>query len=109
MSSGVPEISKGEEAATQETDADQITPLSLISTEPETDDVKITKLSSFLRSQFPGEVNRTNRPVPEHPVDVAIRLLTGLTTQGHVARCREPYCNRPSGHGEPHAWVHYSR
>lgn len=75
------------------------------------DSAEVSRLAMFLAVNFPDEVNRTNVQVPESPVDVAIRLLTGL--HAHTAnaepdvRCAQEFCNKPQGHTDVHGWVHY--
>jgi hypothetical protein len=69
----------------------------------------LAKLASFLEDFFPEEVRRTNVQVPDSPVDVAIRLLQGLSASAPLSalpRCSEDYCNQPQGHSSEHGWVH---
>lgn len=68
------------------------------------------RLQGFLEEHFPDEVTRSNLQHPEGPVEVAIRLLTGLHAQKpptQVERCPAEYCNKPVNHREAHGWVHY--
>lgn len=70
---------------------------------------EVAKLATFLEDTFPEERNRSNRQVPESPVDTAIRLLQALSASAPLSalpRCGEEYCNKPQGHGEVHGWVH---
>lgn len=81
-------------------------PLETLSPEQEVD-----VLEGYLRESFPEEFRRTNRQVPETPVEIAIRLLAGL--HAHVAagspdvRCQERFCNKARGHTDAHGWVHF--
>ena len=66
----------------------------------------LARLEAYLRTQHPGEYQDTPDG-PEHPADVAIRLLTRLGARGDQgARCQAPYCNLPALHGGEHGWVH---
>jgi hypothetical protein len=67
----------------------------------------IRRLRTFLSERFPDEVALTNRQEPEHPVDIAIRLLSAMATHGDVERCNLEYCNKPRAHTDGHGWVHY--
>lgn len=70
---------------------------------------EIARLAAFLDTSFPEEMTRSNRQVPESPVDVAIRLLQALSASAppHVLeRCGEEYCNQPQGHRGEHGVVH---
>lgn len=70
---------------------------------------EVAKLTVFLEDAFPGERNRSNRQVPESPVDTAIRLLQALSASAPLSvldRCQAEYCNRPAGHDGDHGWVH---
>lgn len=71
-------------------------------------DYHVLRLTEYLREHFPHQMEVT-RQFAEHPVDVAIRLLAGLSSQApQVAEhCKEPYCNRPKGHADDHGWVNY--
>lgn len=67
-------------------------------------------LTTFLDTHFPGEMQRTNRQIPETAVQCATRLLIGLSAQvppGSVSRCEEAYCNKTRGHLDAHGWVHH--
>lgn len=68
----------------------------------------VLKLATFLREQFPAQYHKTNRPAREHPVDMAIRLLQGFTTESvGVVHCDQAYCNKAAGHTGEHGWVVY--
>lgn len=70
---------------------------------------EITKLAMFLQENFPGEMSRSNRQAPEGVVDVAIRIIQGLSASAPLSvleRCEEDYCNRPKGHVGDCGWVH---
>lgn len=79
--------------------------------ERQSPDVEEQRLEAYLRESFPQEFTRTNRQVPESPVSMAIRLLTGL--HAHVAtgapdlRCETTFCNKPRNHADAHGWVHF--
>jgi hypothetical protein len=68
---------------------------------------EVNRLHSFLMTNFPGEMQRTNIAVPQTPVDVAIRLLQGLGSTGAGARCNEEYCNLPVNHDGDHGYINY--
>lgn len=72
-------------------------------------DAEIARLRSYLEERFPDQVDLSNRQVPESPVDIAIRLLSGyasvVTNRG--ARCDHEYCNKPQSHTDAHGWIHY--
>jgi hypothetical protein len=75
-----------------------------------TDDavMQIGDLAEFLGAYFPEEIALTNRPVPERPVETAIRLLKGLATRApSVPRCGQGYCNQILGHEGEHGMVNY--
>jgi hypothetical protein len=78
---------------------------------PLTAEAEVEVLEAFLREEFPEEFKRTNRQVPESPVEIAIRMLQAL--HAHVAagapdvRCAETFCNKPNGHTDSHGWVHF--
>jgi hypothetical protein len=67
----------------------------------------LNRLNSFLMTSFPREMQRTNRAVPESPVDVAIRLLRGLGSTGTGVRCSQEYCNLPIDHDGDHGFINY--
>lgn len=70
---------------------------------------QVARLQVFLEDRFPEELIRTNRQAPEGPVDIAIRLLSGLPTSGtSTERCREQYCNKPKQHLDHHGWIHHT-
>lgn len=69
---------------------------------------EINRLNTFLMQSFPREMARTNVQKPESPVDVAIRLLRGLTATGVYARCSTQYCNLPVDHDGEHGFVQFS-
>lgn len=70
---------------------------------------QVARLQIFLEERFPEEVTRTNRQVKETPVETAMRLLSGLATQGTmIQRCAEEYCNKSLGHTDHHGWVHHT-
>lgn len=68
---------------------------------------EVNRLNTFLMQAFPAEMGRTNRPVAETPVDVAIRLLRALGSTGAGPRCSEEYCNLPDAHNGDHGFVSY--
>lgn len=71
---------------------------------------QISRLKHFLEITFPDEMSTSNRQHKEHPADIAIRLLTGLTARAHpsqLQRCDEQYCNKPQGHADEHGWINY--
>lgn len=71
---------------------------------------EVNRLNSFLMSKFPRQMDRTNRPQQESPVDAAIRLLSGLATAGTgLVRCAEQYCNLPQNHDGNHGFVNFDR
>jgi hypothetical protein len=71
---------------------------------------EVNRLNSFLMSKFPRQMDRTNRPQQESPVDTAIRLLSGMATSGTgLARCAEQYCNLPQNHDGDHGYVNFDR
>lgn len=71
---------------------------------------EVNRLNSFLLKQFPRQMDLTNRPQQETPVDAAIRLLSGLGTSGtHLVRCAEQYCNLPQGHDGDHGYVNFEQ
>lgn len=70
---------------------------------------EIARLAAFLDGAFPGEMARSNRQVPESPVEVAIRLLQALSATAplHVLeRCSAEFCNKAEDHQDEHGWVH---
>lgn len=69
---------------------------------------EINRLHSFLMTAFPGAMGRTNVQTPETPVDVAIRLLTGLSATGTHRRCTAEYCNLPAEHDGDHGFINYT-
>lgn len=70
----------------------------------------VLRLATFLRENFPHQVGRTDGVSTEHPVDVAMRLLQGLTSsQPAGERCHDQYCNKPVGHSDDHGWVEYTQ
>lgn len=68
---------------------------------------EINRLHSFLMTNFPREMGRTNVPQGETPVDVAIRLLQGLGSTGAGPRCTQEYCNLPLNHDGDHGFINY--
>ncbi len=68
---------------------------------------EVNRLNGFLMQAFPAEMNRTNRPISETPVDAAIRLLVGLGATGTGPRCAVEYCNLAANHDSPHGFVQY--
>lgn len=68
---------------------------------------EINRLHSFLMINFPREMQRTNVPNGEGPVDVAIRLLQGLGATGAGPRCSQEYCNLPLNHDGEHGFINY--
>lgn len=70
----------------------------------------VNRLNSFLMTRFPRQMDLTNRQKGESPVDVAIRLLSGLGTSGTgLQRCPEQYCNLPMDHDGEHGYVNFDR
>lgn len=69
---------------------------------------EVNRLNSFLMRSFPEAMGRTNRQAPESPVDVAIRLLSGLSATGVHPRCPAEYCNLPAQHDGEHGYVNYT-
>jgi hypothetical protein len=69
---------------------------------------EVTKLHTFLMTAFPGAMGRTNVVAAETPVDVAIRLLQGLSATGVFRRCSAEYCNLPDEHDGEHGTVNYT-
>lgn len=69
---------------------------------------EINRLHGFLMVSFPNEMNRSNLVAPESPVDVAIRLLKGLSTVGGGTRCPVEYCNLPINHDGDHGFISYT-
>lgn len=71
---------------------------------------ELNRLNSFLMTRFPAETKLQNRQKPETPVDTAIRLLSGLGTQGTgIKRCGEEYCNLPESHDGDHGYVQFDQ
>lgn len=68
---------------------------------------EVNRLHSFLMTNFPKEMGRTNTPTPEGAVSVAIRLLQGMGSTVAGVRCREEYCNLPQNHDGNHGYVSY--
>lgn len=68
---------------------------------------EVNRLHSFLMTNFPKEMGRTNVPNGEGPVDVAIRLLQGLGSTGAGPRCNQEYCNLPLNHDGDHGFINY--
>jgi hypothetical protein len=71
---------------------------------------QIGRLKAYLQEAFPQEFDASNRQYPEHPADLAIRLMTGMVAIAHpqqTPRCQEPYCNKPAQHTDEHGWVNY--
>jgi hypothetical protein len=69
---------------------------------------EVNKLNNFLMTAFPNEMNRSNLTVPETPVDVAIRLLKGLSVVGGGTRCPVEYCNLPINHDGEHGFISFT-
>jgi len=71
---------------------------------------QIARLKAYLNQAHPEEMVATNRQHPEHPADIAIRLLQGMSAvhPTAVTRCAQNYCNKPDGHADEHGWVNYS-
>jgi hypothetical protein len=68
---------------------------------------ELNRLHTFLMTNFPREMQRTNVAAPETAVDVAIRLLQGLGSTGAGVRCTTEYCNLPLNHDGDHGYVNY--
>lgn len=68
--------------------------------------MQIQRLKAYLDEHHPAG-NDPSRPLGEHPVDTAIRLLSAQAMRTSGARCGEQYCNQPSGHAGEHGIVHY--
>jgi len=69
---------------------------------------EINRLNTFLMTAYPREMNRSNVVAPESPVDVAIRLLQGLSTSNPGGKCPAEYCNLQANHDGDHGFVNYS-
>jgi hypothetical protein len=69
---------------------------------------EINRLNTFLMTTFPRATGGHNRQMAETPVDVAIRLLSGLSATGVYARCPSEYCNKPEHHDGEHGVVNYT-
>lgn len=69
-------------------------------------DYHVLRLADYLRAHFPRQMEVTRQYV-EHPVDVAIRLLAGLSSHSPqvTEHCKEPYCNKPLHHADEHGWI----
>ena len=68
---------------------------------------EMNKLRSFLMQAFPREMHRSNLTKTETPVDVAIRILRGMSAVAAGPKCTEEYCNLPLNHDGPHGFVNY--
>jgi hypothetical protein len=68
---------------------------------------EVNRLHSFLMTNFPREMQRTNVASPDSTVDIAIRLLQGLGSTGAGARCATEYCNLPLNHDGDHGFINY--
>jgi hypothetical protein len=69
---------------------------------------EINRLNTFLMTAYPREISRSNVVAPESPVDIAIRLLQGLSTVNPGRKCPAEYCNLQSNHDGDHGFVNYS-
>lgn len=69
---------------------------------------EINKLNTFLMTAFPREMSRSNVTAPQSPVDVAIRLLTGMGSVSAGAKCSVEYCNLQANHDGDHGYVNYT-
>lgn len=72
--------------------------------------MQVKRIKDFLEINYPDEMQRSNKQVVEHPADIAIRLLAGLTAKAHpsqVVRCAFNYCNKPESHIDEHGWIQY--
>lgn len=69
---------------------------------------ELNKLQTFLMTAFPQEMNRSNTVKLESPVDVAIRLLTGMGVVTGSNRCPAEYCNLPANHDGDHGFISYT-
>jgi hypothetical protein len=68
---------------------------------------EMNKLRTFLMMAYPREMHRSNLTKAETPVDVAIRLLKGLSSTAPGPRCTDEYCNLPLNHDGPHGFVNF--
>lgn len=68
---------------------------------------ELNRLHTFLMTNFPREMQRTNVAVPETAVDVAVRLLQGLGSTAAGPRCPQEYCNLPLNHDGDHGFINY--
>lgn len=100
-----------ENAETHDTTADSFIPPGVTDRLVEMDAAdQVEALTQFLDRNFPGEMQRSNRQVPELPVETAMRLLLGLAGKANLTsarRCDEPFCNKNAGHADVHGMVHY--
>jgi hypothetical protein len=113
MSEAPAGISHAEVASIHETTTDNLVPPGqtthqvLVGEHPAEE---VARLGAYLNARFPGELTRTNIQQPETYVQVAIRLMDGLSAHvapSQLARCTIEYCNKPLGHTDGHRWVHY--
>ena len=99
-------------AKTHDTTGDQVVPPGSEQDEAhlrpaDTLQTQVSRLEAYLRTRFPHEVDRTNVQRAEKAVDVAIRLLDGLTAT-HLPpehRCAQEYCNKAQGHADECGWI----
>lgn len=69
---------------------------------------ELNRLHNFLMLNYPAEFGRQNRQVPESAVEIAMRLLSGVTNT-RTPVCQAPYCNLPLNHQSDHGWVQATR
>lgn len=100
-----------ENASNHDTTQDSFIPPGVTDEQVESDAAdQLETLIKFLDNHFPGEMQRTNRQVPETPVQTTMRLMLGLSGKANltaVTRCDEQYCNKTQGHAGVHGMVHY--
>jgi hypothetical protein len=68
---------------------------------------ELNKLRTFLMTAYPREMHRAVLTRAESPVDVAIRLLKGLSAIQGGAKCSSEYCNLPVNHDGAHGFVNF--
>jgi hypothetical protein len=68
---------------------------------------ELNRLRSFLMQAYPREMHHANLTRAESPVDVAIRLLKGLSAISTGPKCSDEYCNLPANHDGQHGFVNF--
>jgi hypothetical protein len=106
-------ISHGEVASTHDTTQDNLVPpgqrthQEVLGAHPAEE---VARLGAYLSARFPEELTRSNLQQPESYVQVAIRLLDGLSAHvppSQKPRCETQYCNKPLHHTDGHGWIHF--